>query len=315
MWLRRYCITGHSQGRRRPTVYFIRFAHAISKNVHDLFGIQPPTRKVCPNTGNATRSSKLRTEPAKDRRYKQSLSKNLKVYVGATTYSSFVNSHRKEKRAIFSLSSPPEGDHTCYLAFIDSLRLFKILEIIYCLAGSRPSVVTIMLRRCVAHLCSRLAGASVESSWLAHDVNVALASSFTPTQALTSLRAFCPSSSSRQWGDQWRSSGARGFFSTPSRYEQASDAAVEGEHDESLEEIRSRIFGTHVGNGLRSGRKVLRKKLKGETMVAWYPANPIKADPLMPDLKAERWGQPNALLFMFCSVHIAAVCKALVAAE
>jgi small subunit ribosomal protein S33 len=54
-----------------------------------------------------------------------------------------------------------------------------------------------------------------------------------------------------------------------------------------LEQIRARIFGTHIGNGLRSGRKVLRRPLKGEQLKAWYPPDPVKHDPLMLSIKAE----------------------------
>lgn len=42
-----------------------------------------------------------------------------------------------------------------------------------------------------------------------------------------------------------------------------------------------------AGNGLRSGRKVLRRPLLGAKLAAWYPPDPIKRDPLMLDLKAE----------------------------
>ena len=43
-----------------------------------------------------------------------------------------------------------------------------------------------------------------------------------------------------------------------------------------------------AGNGLRSGRKVLRKALVGQKLVDYYPPDPIKADPLMLNLKAEQ---------------------------
>lgn len=43
-----------------------------------------------------------------------------------------------------------------------------------------------------------------------------------------------------------------------------------------------------AGNGLRSGRKVLRQALAGKKLLEWYPSDPIKADPLMLDLKAEK---------------------------
>lgn len=43
-----------------------------------------------------------------------------------------------------------------------------------------------------------------------------------------------------------------------------------------------------AGNGLRSGRKVLRRPLLGQKLVDYYPPDPIKADPLMLNLKAEK---------------------------
>ena len=57
---------------------------------------------------------------------------------------------------------------------------------------------------------------------------------------------------------------------------------------ETMDEIRARIFGSHIGNGLRSGRKVLRGKLLGTKIAAYYPKDIMKADPLMVSLKAER---------------------------
>lgn len=43
-----------------------------------------------------------------------------------------------------------------------------------------------------------------------------------------------------------------------------------------------------AGNGMRSGRKVLRKALVGERLMAWYPPDPTKHDPLMLSIKAEK---------------------------
>ena len=57
---------------------------------------------------------------------------------------------------------------------------------------------------------------------------------------------------------------------------------------ETMEEIRSRIFGTHIGNGLRSGRKVLRTKLLGPKIASYYPEDILKSDPFLLDHKAER---------------------------
>jgi small subunit ribosomal protein S33 len=45
----------------------------------------------------------------------------------------------------------------------------------------------------------------------------------------------------------------------------------------------ARIFGHHIGNGLPSGRKVLRKRLIGPTLAAYYPESIAKLDALMVD--------------------------------
>ena len=45
----------------------------------------------------------------------------------------------------------------------------------------------------------------------------------------------------------------------------------------------ARIFGHHIGNGLPSGRKVLRKRLLGPTFAAYYPESMAKLDALMVD--------------------------------
>lgn len=61
---------------------------------------------------------------------------------------------------------------------------------------------------------------------------------------------------------------------------------------------------TAAGNGLRSGRKVLRQKLLGETMVGYYPEDISKKDPFMLDIKAEkcvRVGRRLAGLLGSCS--------------
>lgn len=57
---------------------------------------------------------------------------------------------------------------------------------------------------------------------------------------------------------------------------------------ETLEEIRARVFGTHIGNGERSGRKVLRRRLLGPIIASYYPEDIMKGDPLMLSLKAEK---------------------------
>jgi small subunit ribosomal protein S33 len=58
--------------------------------------------------------------------------------------------------------------------------------------------------------------------------------------------------------------------------------------EESLEQIRSRIFGTYIGNGLRSGRKVLRKGLIGDKIASYYPEPVTKYDPMFVDMNIER---------------------------
>lgn len=71
-------------------------------------------------------------------------------------------------------------------------------------------------------------------------------------------------------------------FSSPLTY------STEAAGAETLEQIRSRIFGTHIGNGLQSGRKLLRKKLVGEKIASYYPVPLSKGDPLFVNLDAER---------------------------
>ena len=59
--------------------------------------------------------------------------------------------------------------------------------------------------------------------------------------------------------------------------------------EDQIAEIRQRVFGTHIGNGLPSGRKLLRKKLMGEKIASYYDhAEPVK-DPLIVNLDAERY--------------------------
>ena len=62
---------------------------------------------------------------------------------------------------------------------------------------------------------------------------------------------------------------------------------------EYLDQVRWKIFGTYVGNGLRSGRKVLRKNLIGDKIVAWYPQTESYGKPHQGD---ELWDDPD--LFM-----------------
>lgn len=43
------------------------------------------------------------------------------------------------------------------------------------------------------------------------------------------------------------------------------------------------IFGHHIGNGLPSGRKILRQPLVGDRLVEYYPTAMAALDPLFAD--------------------------------
>jgi small subunit ribosomal protein S33 len=107
----------------------------------------------------------------------------------------------------------------------------------------------------------------------------ALATGIDAPRALTSLLPFSAGSASRSIDNSrlFRTSAA---WSAP-------EEAIE-QPEETIEQIRSRIFGTHIGDGLRSGRKVLRAPLLGEKLAAYYPEDIVKADPLMISIKAEK---------------------------
>ena len=81
-------------------------------------------------------------------------------------------------------------------------------------------------------------------------------------------------------------STAKAFAATQSSFPLAYSTQAAG--PETIEQIRSRIFGTHIGNGLQSGRKLLRKKLVGEKIASYYPVPLSKGDPLFVNLDAER---------------------------
>lgn len=73
--------------------------------------------------------------------------------------------------------------------------------------------------------------------------------------------------------------------------------------EESVEQIRSKIFGTHIGNGLRSGRKVLRKKLNGDRIASWYPEPVAKYDPMFVDMNIERYASLFVRLIYPSTAH------------
>lgn len=71
----------------------------------------------------------------------------------------------------------------------------------------------------------------------------------------------------------------------------ASSAAVKREEPlyggQTLQQIRARVFGEHIGNGLPSGRKLLRKKLMGAKIASYYGNHDLeRSDPFLEDQKA-----------------------------
>ena len=59
---------------------------------------------------------------------------------------------------------------------------------------------------------------------------------------------------------------------------------------EYLDQARFKIFGTYIGNGLRSGRKVLRKNLIGEKVMSWYPHTALHGKVHKRD---KMWAEPD----------------------
>lgn len=104
-----------------------------------------------------------------------------------------------------------------------------------------------------------------------------------PQLRLTSLLPLC-----NQAPALAKRSGTRFFSAAPQPPEGSGLASSLKAETESIEEIRARIFGTHIGNGLRSGRKILRGQLLGEKLAAYYPEDIVKQDPLMINIRAER---------------------------
>lgn len=65
--------------------------------------------------------------------------------------------------------------------------------------------------------------------------------------------------------------GASPIFSQARALSSASaSSSGQVQREETLQEIRARIFEGHVGNGRRSGRQVLLRPLKGERLANWY---------------------------------------------
>lgn len=60
-------------------------------------------------------------------------------------------------------------------------------------------------------------------------------------------------------------------------------------YQQELEQLRSKIFGTHIGNNLPSGRKLLRKPLIGDKIANYYIESFAKTDHLYVDERIERY--------------------------
>lgn len=80
-------------------------------------------------------------------------------------------------------------------------------------------------------------------------------------------------------------------FCDGASYRLASSAAVKTEETlyggQTLQQIRARVFGEHIGNGLPSGRKLLRKKLMGEQIAGYYGSPDLgRSDPFLEDERA-----------------------------
>uniref|UniRef100_A0A061RNP6 Small ribosomal subunit protein mS33 n=2 Tax=Tetraselmis sp. GSL018 TaxID=582737 RepID=A0A061RNP6_9CHLO len=73
-------------------------------------------------------------------------------------------------------------------------------------------------------------------------------------------------------------------------------SADKGMFQSIIADARHRIFGTHIGDGKRSGRKVLRKALVAERIADWYMPLETKADPIFADPKNEQKKQKLATL-------------------
>jgi hypothetical protein len=66
--------------------------------------------------------------------------------------------------------------------------------------------------------------------------------------------------------------------------------------EEPIEHVRARIFGHHLGDGLRSGRKILSRPLIGAKVASYYPVDYFAGDPLLLDLEAERCVSPASVV-------------------
>ena len=77
--------------------------------------------------------------------------------------------------------------------------------------------------------------------------------------------------------------------SSVSNRQQEAGRSDSSARSETIEEVRARIFGHHIGDGLRSGRKILAKPLIGDRVASYYPEDWFAGDPLLLDVEAERY--------------------------
>lgn len=77
--------------------------------------------------------------------------------------------------------------------------------------------------------------------------------------------------------------------SSASNKQQEAGRSNTDDKSETIEEVRARIFGHHIGDGLRSGRKILAKPLIGDQVASYYPEDWFAGDPLLVDMEAERY--------------------------
>ena len=112
----------------------------------------------------------------------------------------------------------------------------------------------------------------------------------TTLRAIMALRRSLPIAlrllSSRAAGPSPHSATAPPLAAAAARAPFSSSSSPPPAEDESLDQIRARIFGTHVGDGRSTGRKLLRSALAGPAVAAWYP--PEIVDPLFLDVDDTR---------------------------
>jgi len=80
----------------------------------------------------------------------------------------------------------------------------------------------------------------------------------------------------------------RQVASQPSTEVTSTSTSTATAREETIEEVRARVFGNHLGDGLRSGRKILRRPLIGDRVASYYPDDWFAGDPLLIDVEAER---------------------------